>query len=129
MDCTFSTEYYMPCHLQRFLLLGSLAIMASLGVNGLQAGGNGHKEVKISHVVSKPDADGKQKVTFTITPDERWYVHANPVKNEEYADNATVIKAKGAKLKVDYPPGKLKILVDKMTKKESRIQVYAGTVQ
>lgn len=112
---------------KRLFMLAPLGVILSLGA--AQAGDKGHKEVKISHVVSKPDADGKQKVTFTITPDDGWYIYANPVKNEEYAENATLIKAKGAILKVAYPPGKLKIIIDKETKKETRIHAYTGEVQ
>lgn len=111
-------------------LLGSLALgmMCALWSANLQAGKDDKDApVKVTHVVSKADSAGKQKVTFTLDIKEGWHLYANPVGDEEYAPNATQIKAKGATIKVTYPPGKVK--TDNEGGKVRSFNVYKGKVQ
>ena len=81
--------------------------LALLWTNFVHAGAK-ETPVKITHVVGKADSSGKQKVTITLAIDEGWHVYANPVGDEYYSPNAIVVKAKGAKAKVTYPPAKEK---------------------
>jgi DsbC/DsbD-like thiol-disulfide interchange protein len=66
--------------------------------------------VKATAAAEKPDADGKQVVTLTLTIDKGWHLYANPVGSEDFASVQTVVKvkAKGAldNVKVAYPAGK-----------------------
>ena len=69
------------------------------------------KVVKISTSADKIGADGKQTITFTLAIDETWHLYANPVGNDDLADNATRIqitgKNKPKEVKIDYPKGTL----------------------
>ncbi len=67
-------------------------------------------EVKVSATAAKPDADGKQVLTVTLKVNPGWHAYANPVGNELFKDNATLVtvRANGKALDaaVDYPAGK-----------------------
>jgi hypothetical protein len=66
--------------------------------------------VKAEAKADKPDADGKQVVTITLTIDKPWHLYANPVGNEDLLDNATVVTITGKnkpEVKVEYPEGKV----------------------
>ena len=49
-------------------------------------------------------------VTLTLAIESGWHLYANPVGNEDFADNQTVVaavpKSKHEVLKVEYPAGK-----------------------
>lgn len=91
-----------------------------------QAGEKSDSKIKATATAAKVGADGKQKVTIKIDIDKSWYIYANPVKSEDFEDNATrVTFLKGKeKLKaaVDYPVGKTKELG------KIRYNIYEGTV-
>ena len=74
----------------------------------------------------KPDADGKQSITITITIDKDWHIYANPVENEDLDNAKTVIsitsKAKLEDVKVAYPPGK------PHGDKDQKYRIYDGKV-
>ena len=111
----------------RFSMLGCLfaALMLTLVLTA-QAGDKSDTKVKVTAKASKLGDDGKQKVTVTIAVDKNWYIYANPVKSEDFEDNATRITfLKGKeKLKaaVDYPAGTQKTLG------KIRFNIYEGTV-
>src|SRR5205807_7639579 len=77
---------------------------------------------------------GKQLVTVILAHDLGWHTYANPVGNDDFDSNKTVVtvKAKGkpVNVKVDYPTGKVhkdKIIGDyKIYEDQTRIQ---ATVQ
>jgi len=97
------------------LLLGAAALL-TFGDRGLPAADAGAKQksfTKVSATATKPDADGKQVVTVTMTIEGPWYAYANPVGLEdlEGAQTTVTIASKTGKLedvKIEYPPGKLK---------------------
>lgn len=105
--------------MKRTNLLLSLSFTASLAcliVAGAAAqtsaqGTKSDSKVKITAKADKPGADGKQAVTLTLTIEPGWHLYANPVGNDDFADNQTVVvKAPNSKhevLKVDYPAGKV----------------------
>jgi DsbC/DsbD-like thiol-disulfide interchange protein len=107
------------------MIAGFTAMILTL-VLSVEAGEKSDSKVKITAKSDKVGADGKQKVTLTIAIDKTWYIYANPVKAEDFEDNATRISfLKGKeKLKatVKYPVGKTKE-VGKI-----RYNVYEGTV-
>ena len=104
-----------------FVLGAALLVFASLSV---QAGGKkSDSEVKISAKATKPDQAGKQTLTLTFIHNKDWHTYANPVGNDEFEGNKTVIKVdakvKPVSVKVDYPKGALskdnfRIYEDKM---------------
>jgi len=100
-------------------------LMLTLVLNA-EAGDKSDSKVKVTATSEKIGADGKQKVKITIAVEKSWYIYANPVKSEDFEDNATrVTFLKGKeKLKaaVDYPVGKTKE-VGKI-----RFNIYEGTV-
>ena len=67
------------------------------------------KVVKITATATKIDAEGKQRVTITITMEPNWHIYANPVQNDELKDAATLVKidakAEPVSVKVNYPTG------------------------
>src|SRR6266478_3541233 len=74
------------------------------------AGGKGSdSEVKVSAAAAKPDAAGKQIVTVTLLHNKGWHTYANPVGNDDFDNNKTLItvfaKGKPVDAKVEYPPG------------------------
>jgi hypothetical protein len=65
--------------------------------------------VKIETNAAKPDADGKQVVTLTLTIDKGWHLYANPAPKDFPGVPVEVKvggKTKPASVKVDYPEGK-----------------------
>jgi DsbC/DsbD-like thiol-disulfide interchange protein len=65
--------------------------------------------VKIETNTSKPDADGKQVVTLTLTIDKGWHLYANPAPKDFPGVPVEVKvtgKTKPASVRVDYPEGK-----------------------
>jgi DsbC/DsbD-like thiol-disulfide interchange protein len=109
-----------------FFALLALGAVGALVSSNLRAGGD-ESPVKITHTVGKADSAGKQKVTFAIDIKEGWHVYANPVGDEDYAPNAIQVKAKGATIKVTYPPGKPKTEVE--NGKTRTFNIYKGQVQ
>jgi hypothetical protein len=67
--------------------------------------------VKATASAEKAKADGKQVITVTLTIDKDWHIYANPVGNEDLADNQTTLqfsaKTKPEVVQIDYPKGKL----------------------
>jgi DsbC/DsbD-like thiol-disulfide interchange protein len=64
--------------------------------------------VKVKAVAGKETADGITPITLTLAIEKGWHLYANPVGNEDFADNATVVTASGGvKLDVAYPAGKV----------------------
>lgn len=110
----------------RILMIGLFAALLLTFVVNVDAGEKSDSKVKVTAKSDKVGADGKQKVSITIAVEKSWYIYANPVKSEDFEDNATRITfLKGKeKLKamVDYPAGKTKE-VGKI-----RFNVYEGTV-
>ena len=110
----------------RILMLGLFAALMLTFVMNAEAGEKSDSKVKVSAKAEKVSADGKQKVSVTIAIEKTWYIYANPVKSEDFEDNATRITfLKGKeKLKaaVDYPVGTPKS-VGKI-----RFNIYEGTV-
>ena len=96
---------------------GGLALLAGLILLSVAADarGQGAKKsdavVKASAEATRPDADGKQTVTLTLTVESPWHLYANPVGLDDLADAQTTVtvtnKNKPEVLKTTYPPGKL----------------------
>ncbi len=104
-----------------FRVLGLLLFATVIGsplldTRVLAGGGRSDSKVKSTVTATKPDADGKQKVTITLDIDKGWYLYANPLGGNEFAnrtfgDNRTTvtIKAKNkVNVEVNYPKGKFK---------------------
>src|SRR5262249_3744706 len=90
----------------------AFALLFVCGTAVPQAAAQGKKSdsvVKIEAKADKPDADGNQVVTLTITIDKPYHIYANPVGYEDLSSVQTVVtftKVKPEDLKVEYPPGK-----------------------
>jgi uncharacterized protein YyaL (SSP411 family) len=66
--------------------------------------------VKLKAKGGKPDANGNERVTVTITVDESWHLYANPVPKDFPGIPVTVTvdaKAKPINVDIHYPKGKL----------------------
>jgi hypothetical protein len=108
------------------LLPGLLLVLA-----GNEAGAQGAKKsadvVKISAKADKPDDNGKQTVTATLTIEKPWHLYANPVGQEDLAEAQTVLTVKAKEklgdVKIEYPPGK--VFKDKVV---GDYKVYEGEV-
>jgi thiol:disulfide interchange protein len=61
--------------------------------------------VAVKAKAEKPE-EGKQVVTVTVTPKKGWYIYANPVGLDDFAENQTVVRVVGREAKVEYPAGK-----------------------
>ena len=92
-------------------LLSALALM--LGPAGTPHADAGKKKsyTKVTAKATKPDADGRQKVTITLDIEKPWHAYANPVGNMDLDAAKTEVKiaSKGGKLedvKLKYPRGK-----------------------
>ena len=80
----------------------------------------------VSVKADKAGADGKQTIVVTLDINSGWHAYANPVGNEDFENNATVIKVSGkdkVAIKVDYPKGKAK--EDKVV---GNYNIYVGKV-
>jgi len=90
-------------------VLGLAAIVIS--VNTSAAGVKSDSEVKITAASGKPDSSGKQIVTITLAHNPDWHTYANPVGNDSFTTNQTLVtikaKTKPTSIKIDYPTGKL----------------------
>jgi thiol:disulfide interchange protein len=68
--------------------------------------------VRAKATATKPGNDGKQVVTITLEIDPKYHVYANPVGQEDFKDNETVVSVTGKNkpdsVKVEYPPGETK---------------------
>jgi DsbC/DsbD-like thiol-disulfide interchange protein len=98
-----------PVTLPLAILGTAVLVMASAGV---QAGAKkSDSEVKVSATATKLDAAGKQVVTVTLMHNKGWHTYANPVGNEDFEGNKTVVtisaKVKPGAVTVDYPVGKI----------------------
>jgi len=84
-------------------------------------------KIKVEARAGKADSAGKQTIRVTIDIAKGWHIFANPVKNEDYDANKTVVEVRsGGKMvaaKVSYPDGKV-LDVPKIGK----MQVYEGRV-
>jgi len=98
-----------PFSIVKAVLLAGLTAVA-VSAPALAAPLKSDSVVKATAAAEKPDADGKQVVTLTLTIDKGWHLYANPVGSEDFASVQTVVKvkAKGAldNVKVAYPAGK-----------------------
>jgi DsbC/DsbD-like thiol-disulfide interchange protein len=108
-------------------MIALLALMTLTLVYQVEAGDKSDSKVKVSAKSDKIGADGKQKVTITIAVEKDWYIYANPVKSEDFEENATRVsfsvgKEKVKNFKVNYPVGKTKELG------KIKYNVYEGTV-
>src|SRR5262245_28495453 len=67
-------------------------------------------EVKILAALTKPDAAGKQVITVTLAHNDGWHTYANPVGNDDFDSNKTVVtvlaNGKPIDAKIEYPVGK-----------------------
>jgi hypothetical protein len=90
-------------------LLTSLAPAAAPAGVSAQGAKKSDALVKATATAGKPDADGKQDVTVTLTVDKPWHIYANPVGLEDLADAQTTVTfdPKAKPLKVQYPEGKV----------------------
>jgi len=108
------------------LLLAGLALVCLSG-GVLAQGTKSDSKVKIAAEASKPDADGKQLVTLSITIEKGWHLYANPVGNKDFEDSRTDVSIKAGQplkdVKIEYPAGK----VEKDTV-VGDYNVYEGTV-
>jgi thiol:disulfide interchange protein len=94
-------------------LLVAAAALLGLGVVPADAGAKSKSVTKVTAAATKPDADGKQVVTVTLTIESPWYAYANPVGLEDLEGAQTTVKiasktGKLADVKIEYPAGKLK---------------------
>src|SRR5262249_42120144 len=66
--------------------------------------------VKSAVKADKPDGEGKQTVTVTLTVEKTWHLYANPVGQMDLADAQTAVtfaaKEPVKVVKLDYPAGK-----------------------
>jgi uncharacterized protein len=83
--------------------------------------------VKIEAKADKIADDGTQNVTVTLNIDKGWHLYANPVGNEDLAENQVTVtlssKKKLEDVKIEYPEGKL--VKDKTV---GDYKTYEGTV-
>jgi DsbC/DsbD-like thiol-disulfide interchange protein len=110
----------------RMLMLALFAVLTLTFVLQADAGDKSDSKVKVTAKGDKVSADGKQKVSITIAVEKTWYIYANPVKSEDFEENATRISFASGKEKlkanVAYPAGKTKELG------KIKFNVYEGTV-
>jgi len=108
------------------LVLAALALAAA-GSGAAAAGGKIDSQVKVTATSGKIDKDGKQTITIKMQIKECWHAYANPVKNENFESNRTVVKIAAAKkldnVTIDYPPGR------KHVDGNFVFQIYEGTVE
>jgi uncharacterized protein YyaL (SSP411 family) len=64
--------------------------------------------VKVKAAADKPDAEGRQRVTLTLTIEGGWHLYANPVPKDfpGIPVTVTVEKARPEDVRVEYPAGK-----------------------
>ena len=107
-------------------LISLLVLLSASRPAGAQ-GTKSDSKVKVSAAVSRPDSAGKQALTVTLAHDDGWHTYANPVGNEDFDSNKTVItvlaQGKPVAAKIDYPAGK--VIKDKTI---GDYHVYQGKV-
>ena len=110
------------------LVLGALVL--TLGPVGTPAAKAGRKKsyTKVTATATKPDAQGRQKVTITMDIEKPWHAYANPVGVPDLEEAKTDVKitSKGAKLaavEIQYPLGKVE--KDKLV---GTYRIYEGKV-
>src|SRR5438552_4010740 len=97
---------------QIFVALVGAGVMAlAMGDAIFAQGKKSDSKIKVTAKATTPDADGKQTITLTVAIDKGWHLYANPVGNEMFAENKTVVtvtgKVKLQAVKVAYPQGTL----------------------
>src|SRR5580765_2268 len=101
--------------------------MAALNVYADVDQGKTETLVVLSATGGKIDKNGQQTITIKMQVAKGWHAYANPVKNEDYETNHTVVKVTSAKnlqkVDINYPAGH-SLVIDEMTKE--RIQAYEG---
>jgi DsbC/DsbD-like thiol-disulfide interchange protein len=96
-----------------FFVIPSFIAAAALSAAGAAAqaadASKSDSVVKIETNAGKPDADGKQVVTLTLTIDKGWHLYANPAP-KDFPGVPVEVKVSGktkpAGVKVDYPEGR-----------------------
>lgn len=108
----------------------TICFVALLGLGVLsytQAGGRSDAKVKLTAVPGKVDSSGKQTITLKLEIEKGWHLYANPVANENFEPNQTIVKVYGgvqeAATKVVYPKGH-EYVVNK-----EKILIYEGATQ
>ena len=72
----------------------ALALLAALAAPVSAQPKGSDSVVKATATASKPDADGKQTVTITLTIDPKYHLYANPVGNQDFDSNQVVASFK-----------------------------------
>ncbi len=92
-------------------VLLSVALVICTGISVHAGGKKSDSEVKVSATASKPDAGGRQMLTITLAHNKGWHTYANPVGNEDFESNKTIVtvysKGKPVASNVAYPNGKV----------------------
>jgi thiol:disulfide interchange protein len=89
--------------------IAALALLVALVVPVSARPKGSDTVVKATATASKPDADGKETVTITLTIDPQYHLYANPVGNEDFDSNKVVASFKnGSASKIVYPAGVVK---------------------
>jgi DsbC/DsbD-like thiol-disulfide interchange protein len=123
------------------LRLAPLVMLASLLTGSpAQAQENSADVVKATATADKPDADGKQTVTITLSIAKPYHLYANPVGLKDLESTQTVITVSAAtkpsKVDIAYPAGKLekddvvgdyKIYEDTVTVKATVVRAKGDT--
>ena len=99
---------------RRVVLAGAIVSLVGIIYANVTVHAGGTKsdsEVKVSASVTKPDAAGKQALTITLVHNKGWHSYANPVGNEDFDSNKTIVtvlaQGKPVDAKIDYPVGKV----------------------
>jgi DsbC/DsbD-like thiol-disulfide interchange protein len=103
--------------------------MVSFSSASADTAGKSDTKVKATATATKPDKDGNQTVTVTIDIDRGWYIYANPVGDDDFANNRTniAVMANGkVAATVKYPVGKSKTEV--IGKETHKYQIYQDRV-
>lgn len=97
-------------------VLSAVSVLSLVGLllaqwPALAQGTKSDSEVKISAGATKPDSAGKQTLTVTLVHNKGWHTYANPVGNDDFDSNKTVVtvlaKGRPVPAKIDYPAGKI----------------------
>ncbi len=93
------------------LLAATLTLSGQLPESLAQGAKNSAGKVKVQVNATKADAAGNQQITLKLTIEKDWYIYANPVGNDDFKGNETVVKVTGPtpplEVKTNYPAGKL----------------------
>ena len=86
-------------------------------------------KVKASATATKAGDDGKQTLTITLEIVKGWHIYANPVGDEDFKDNKTLVSVSAREkvvASVKYPEGKIRI--EDLGKEKVKIRVYEDKV-